>query len=88
MWLRVVLDILLFLSLILLPWWLTTLIVVALLFYFPKFYEAIFAGFFMDAVFATSTSTLADFQFFFTTLYILLFIIFEVLKPHIRFEPR
>lgn len=38
----------------LLPWWLTTIMILSVSFYYKNFYEAVFVGFLMDSFFVTN----------------------------------
>lgn len=52
---RIACTILLVISVFLFPWWVTLLFLVASLFYFSRFYEAIGLGLLMDSVYATGS---------------------------------
>lgn len=51
---RILADIALFLSIVLLPWWISAPALIAALFYFESYYESIFGGFFIDSLYMLS----------------------------------
>jgi hypothetical protein len=48
---RIVFDIFLVISLLLMPWWATLGVAFILLLYFPSFYEILFVGVFLDILY-------------------------------------
>lgn len=50
---RLLFSVGLFIAAFILPWWLTVLITLAALFYFPHFYEAVCIGLILDAVYGS-----------------------------------
>ncbi len=85
---RFVSDILLLFSIIVMPWWLTVLFVIVLLFYFESFYEAIIAGFLIDFTYSIPTELLFGFRFIFTALFVILFLLSGPLKRRLRYYSR
>lgn len=81
---RILLDVAVFISLVLLPWWMTVLLVFVLLWYFPHFYEAIVAGFIIDSLYSAPLSSFGGFQLIFTLGSVFLFGIVEYTKTKVR----
>jgi len=63
---RIVLDILFFLSVLILPWWISGLFALFLIFYMKSFYEAVLAGFMLDTLYGTPTQAFFGLQFILT----------------------
>lgn len=77
--LRIFLDVLLFVSVFLLPWYVTLFIAIILLFLF-RAYEIIIAGFIMDALYGTR---LYDVEFLFTLGFLALYFISQFMKKNL-----
>lgn len=82
---RFSLDILLILSIFLMPWWISTIFTVALLLYINSYYEAIFLGFFFDFAYSIPTELFFGFRFVFSVLFIFIFLISGPLKRRLRY---
>jgi len=52
---RVISDIILILIVFLLPWWVSTILALALFFYFEKYYELIVVAFIFDSLYGTAS---------------------------------
>jgi hypothetical protein len=81
---RIFFDILLFLSLFLLPWWVTIILGIVLIFRFKNFYEFIFICFLIDSYFGQQVKIL-DSYFIFTFIGIFIFIIINKVKENLRY---
>ena len=82
---RIITTLALFFSVIMFPWYVTAPCVIAAMFYFSEYYEALAAGFLFDALYGVPlpylahTAILGSFFFFF------LFFLVELIKPRLRF---
>jgi len=79
---RIVLDVILFMSVYLFPWWLIILGVLMALF-INSAPELIVIGLLLDALYDGASPTLPNFQFTFTALFIIMFFSVEFLKRYI-----
>jgi hypothetical protein len=82
---RIFIDIIIFFSIFYFPWWITTIFVIGGIFLFRNFYEAIFAGFLLDALYGAKTVEFYGFWFVFAASFFLFYIIVNRLKKNIRF---
>ena len=82
---RVIANIFLFLSVLFLPWWMTAIFIIAALFIFKNFYEAIAWGFFGDLLYGISIAAFFNFGLFLTLGAGTIFFIVEFLKKRIRY---
>lgn len=60
---RIFFDSILFLSLFVAPWWVSSILALAGVFFFGNFYEIIVAGFIMDLVYGPGNGAFPDRQF-------------------------
>ena len=82
---RIVVSVCLFLSLFLLPWWLTSFFAIVFLLKFDSPYEVLAIGFFIDYLYRIlSGNFLSDNVFFLSSC--LLFLLSYFLKEHITFS--
>ena len=51
---RIIFDVILIICMITFPWWVGIVLALAALFYFEKFYEAVFVGLFIDSIYGSS----------------------------------
>jgi len=79
MWKRIAADIILFLSILFLPWWLTTAIALLFLFFFHFFIEFVIAGFIVDMLFRAGDIPM------FGLSAVAIFIIISFLKTKLRY---
>ncbi len=79
---RIVADIILFLSLLLFPWWVSLLLGLFLAFQFRNFYEIILAGLSLDLLFDGSAG---GFHFFFLVLFFGAFLVSFLVKEKLIF---
>jgi hypothetical protein len=77
---RIVTAILMFCCIMWGYWWLTWCLAIALLFYFPSYYEIILWGVIYDALYASALPEFWDIRYIFTISSIILFCISYVLK--------
>jgi len=82
--LRIFINIILLLSIFYLPWWTTALLVLSGIFVFKNFYEGIFAGLLLDALYGTKTAEFMGVWFVFTTSFFVLYVLSTRLKKNIR----
>ena len=75
----------LFLSVFLLPWWITVLLAVAGVLLIHNFYEVVIAGVLIDLLYGTSTAFFFDFSAVFTVSALLLVFLGERFKKNVRF---
>lgn len=88
MYLRLVLNILLFLTILFLPWWFVLLAALALLIVFDA-YEILFWGLFIDALYGNpSTFILFSFEYVFTIGFLAVLIISFIIKRKVIFYDR
>ena len=71
--LRIFFDILLFLSVLLLPWWVTLSVAVLGMTLFSRFVEVIAVGFLLDLLFGIPLHLFGGFQFTFASVFSVLF---------------
>ena len=67
---------------IMMPWWVSLLFLSAAIFYFPKYYEAVFAAFLMDVLYAAPEPKFFGFLFVSTAAAILILILAEYAKKN------
>lgn len=72
-YLRIIINALLFSSILFFPWWITLFIAVAFLFMFEA-YEVLLWGLFGDLLYGAPVAGFLNIEFLFTLLFILLFI--------------
>lgn len=52
-WVRIITDICIFIGVLTLPWWLSVMLLMACIIYFPLYIEALFLAFLFDTLYAT-----------------------------------
>ena len=83
---RIILDLLLFLSILLfVPWWATVFFAVVLAFYFKHYYELIVVGFIIDALYGIPQIWFFNIEILFGLISIFTYIFIEFLKKKIRY---
>jgi hypothetical protein len=80
---RVFFDICLFLSILILPWWITALLAFAGIFIFAQFYEFLGAGAMMYALYATAGTRIISSPLWFGVMLILIFAIIQISRRYI-----
>jgi hypothetical protein len=81
---RITCDIALFISIFLLPWWLSISFATVLLFYFDSYIEAVIAALLLDLLYGAPLPVLFGFRFVFTISVGILFLAMEPLKKRLR----
>lgn len=81
---RIAADIVLFMSVFFAPWYLTVLLAFLFVVLFPKFWEAVFAGLFLDAMYGSESGTLYGRFGLFTAAAAIAVIAVERIKKRIR----
>lgn len=84
MWKRIIADTILFLSIFFAPWWVTVGLGVLFVFLFPRFWETVLAGLFLDALYYTETSGIYGRFGVFTISALILIVVAEKIKKQIR----
>jgi len=80
---RAIFDIVLFLSLFILPWWVGTILVFIGIFLFKNFYEFIISGIIIYALYIVSGSGLITSPVSFSAILIILYIGIQILRRKI-----
>ncbi len=81
---RVVVDVLLFGSVLFLPWWIGTSLALIFFFFFPYFVEMLFVSLLTDLLYATPTERFAGFRFVLSLSSVSIFVFCTILKRHLR----
>lgn len=84
---RILFDSILFLSLFVAPWWVSSILALAGIFFFGNFYEIIAAGYIVDLVYGSGNGTFADVPFVSTLAAGLLFAGGSFIKKRLVFYP-
>jgi hypothetical protein len=82
---RVVFDIVLFLSLFIVPWWLSLSVALVGVFFFSRFYEIIIAGVVVDILYGVPQASFFGFQYISSIVTVLFFIGGEYIKKRMIF---
>jgi hypothetical protein len=82
--LRIILDLVLFISALLGAWWLVFIIGIICTWYYRKFLEFPLAAFAFDLIYAAPRARLYNFEYVYTLIAIILFIIIIFLKSKVR----
>jgi hypothetical protein len=82
---RVFFDILLFLSVLLLPWWASLFLAILGLFIFNKFYEYLIFGVIVFVLYSTRSSRIISSPVYFALILTLSFALIEIVKRNIIF---
>lgn len=83
-YIRILLNLFLFFSILFLPWWFTLFAAVAFLFIFEA-YEVLLWGLFADVLYSTPVPAYFNIEFLFTLLFFILFIGIHYIKKRLRF---
>ncbi|MDO8564724.1 MAG: hypothetical protein Q7R88_01890 [bacterium] len=81
---RIIADILMLVSLLLLPAWVTVCAAVVLFFYFQNYYEILLVGLLLDLFYALPVEPLFGFQYVYSIIGVVLFIGLSVIKDRLR----
>jgi len=82
---RVICDIVLFLSVFFLPWYLTAILAAIFIILFRYFWEGALAALFMDAIHSVPTNGVYAHFGLFTVLAVILILIIEKVRTRLRF---
>jgi len=80
---RVIFDIILFVSLLILPWWVSVLLAITGIFIFNNFYEFIFSGVVVYSLFSLPSDRLIASPIFFSLSVVFLYIVVQIIKNNI-----
>jgi len=80
---RVVFDLVLLFSVLILPWWVSAILVLAGVFIFKTFYEFIIASIIVYSLYAIPGEKLTSSPIFFILVIIILFVVIEYIKTRI-----
>lgn len=81
---RIIVDIIIFFTVLFAPWWVIFLAVLGGIFSFKNFYEAFFAGFLFDTLYGVNVASAYGFRFFFSVGFLFFIFVAEFLKQKIR----
>jgi len=81
---RIVVDVLLFASILWLPWWCAALVAFGATFIFDWYYEVVVAGFIADSLYGVPNARFHGFMFVATGISIILFFAALYARPKIR----
>lgn len=81
---RLCADIFLLFAVLVAPWWAVSLFALGCIFFFKNFYEAFFAGFFLDALYGANIAGVYGFRFFFSGAALLALLAAEMIKRSVR----
>ena len=85
---RILSGIILLISILFWPFWVSIILGLAGMAYFPFFLEAVFLFFLSDLLFGTPEPKFFNMVFVSFTLALVVFIILELLKKKLRFNPK
>lgn len=85
MYKRIISDFILLSILFFLPWYYGAVLAVVLLFAFKHYWEVIIVGLILDSVYSLSGVNFYTRFGMFTTIFSVLFVISEIIKPKLRF---
>ena len=83
--LRIFINIIILISVLYLPWWVTTTAVFTGFLIFKNFYEGIIAGFLLDTLYGAKISQFFGIWFVFTAVYFVGYVIIRRVKKNLRF---
>ncbi|OHA20195.1 MAG: hypothetical protein A2849_04065 [Candidatus Taylorbacteria bacterium RIFCSPHIGHO2_01_FULL_51_15] len=81
---RIIVDLLLVLSALFLPWWLTIFCACVLFFVFERFYELFLVALFMDLLYGVPTEMFAGSEFILSILGVCLYFLLAFAKKRMR----
>ena len=82
---HLILDIILFMVILLLPWWVSVLGAIFLLYYFRSFNEIVLFGVLMDILYGRFSSGFHPLDYRFTLLFLALLLTSFVIKKRLKF---
>jgi len=87
MTLRLLFNIIIFLSIFLFNWWLLLIIAVIGIFLFKEFYEGLIYVFIFDSIYSLESPDHFYLKFLTSTIFILILVLIERSKKYIKFYP-
>jgi hypothetical protein len=85
---RIILNIILFISIIICPWWVSVILALAILYYLKNFPEIILYGLLLDIYYGKLSSTFHIFDYRFTLLFLILLLSSFYIKKRLKFYDR
>ena len=82
---HIILDALLFISVIICPWWVTVILAVGILYHLRFFNELVLFGLMMDILYGNFTSNLHPLDYKFTIFFIVLLLSSFLIKKRLKF---
>ena len=82
---RIIFDILLFLSVLVCPWWFTALFSIAILYYLKNFNEIVLFGLVMDILYGRLSATFHWYDYKFTLFFLILLLTSYFIKKRLKF---
>lgn len=82
---RLIADIILFGSILILPWWAVCILALVFVLFTEKPIEAVIVAFILDLLYVPTTFFLGPFMFLFTFIFIALFFVLKPLKRSLTF---
>ncbi|HUC89069.1 MAG TPA: hypothetical protein VMR49_03500 [Candidatus Paceibacterota bacterium] len=80
---RIAFDVILFLSIFLLPWWITAILGLAGIFIFAQFYEFIAVGIIMHSIYVVPGHGFISSPLWFTLIIFIIYISIQFIRRHI-----
>lgn len=81
---RIMANIIIFLAVLYIPWWLVSVAVFLCILYFRNFYEAFFFGLLFDTLYGVNIASVHGFQFIFSSVFLVLVFAVDFLKGKVR----
>ena len=85
---HIIFDLILFLAIILCPWYLSVILAFVILYYLPVFNEIVIFGLIMDILYGGFLSTFRLFDYKFTILFLILLLSSLYIKNRLKFSNR
>ncbi len=86
--LRIIVDIVLFISIFTAPWWLTIALAIVSLFIIHGFYEVLIIAVLLDGFHGVPGVSFFGYNLFFTTVISVAFVLTTLIKPRLNFYDR
>lgn len=83
---RLLVDIILFLSIFIFPWWISLFLILFSIFVFDNFYEALFFAFFIDSAYSSNLFSGVGFFFEISILVSIFFVFSYYIKNIVKFN--
>jgi hypothetical protein len=85
---RIILNIILFLSIIICPWWVSVILALAILYYLKNFPEIVVHGLILDIYYGRLSPSFHIFDYRFTLLFLVLLLTSFFIKKRLKFYGR